>query len=198
MRLGDTVICLASGEKISKRYLIDNEINYIICFGYGQHLDKEVFSMVPCINIHTGYLLRNNGPYSYIWDCIDNTPCGVSIHYISNECNIGDIIAQKKVFLGDRIILRNLSATIFSECKKLFEDEWPRIRSGMASRVKQKGKVIHHTLQEQKLIECLYENKRNTETELFCVMARKLLAKLEPIRLREKNNPNRQKRKLNL
>lgn len=49
------------------------------------------------VNIHNSFLPFNRGADPNIWSIIDNTPRGVTLHYIDSKLDHGDIIAQELV-----------------------------------------------------------------------------------------------------
>src|SRR3990167_15961 len=51
----------------------------------------------PAINFHPGLLPYNRGMYPHIWPLIDGSLAGVTIHYIDDGIDTGDIIAQQLV-----------------------------------------------------------------------------------------------------
>lgn len=80
-RLGDVAICMSDAdEEITKAFIRQNGIDFVVCFGYGKLIKKDVFSRVLCINVHGGFLPWNKGPNPNLWAWIDDTKKGVSIH----------------------------------------------------------------------------------------------------------------------
>ena len=157
-RLGDRAICMSdTDEEISKRFIRNNDIDFVVCFGYGRILKKNIFSSVTCINIHGGLLPYNRGPNPNLWAWIDNTKKGVSIHYVDGGVDTGDLIAQREIEFAEPITLQTAFDHTINECKQLFRQEWPRIRAGTAMKFKQIGHGNSHTLKSQKPIEKLLD-----------------------------------------
>ena len=52
--------------------------------------------------MHISYLPYNRGFYLNFWSFIDNTKKGVTIHYIDEGIDTGDIIFQKEVFSNEK------------------------------------------------------------------------------------------------
>lgn len=49
------------------------------------------------INLHTSFLPWNRGASPNLWSVIENTPRGVTLHYINKQLDKGKIIAQRLV-----------------------------------------------------------------------------------------------------
>lgn len=178
-RQGDNVICLSDAdEEITRHYIRKNKIDYVLCFGYGRILKKEVFSIVTCINIHGGFLPYNRGPNPNLWAWIDDTKKGVSIHYIDEGIDTGDLIAQREIEFTPPVTLQTAFDQTVTECKRLFAEEWSKIRSGTAGMFKQQGSGSSHTLRSQKVLEKLFDKSGlDLPIEQFCKRARTLLGK---------------------
>ena len=176
-RMRDKAICMSDGDgEVTPKYIRENEIDYVVCFGYGRIIKKKVFSMIPCINIHGGFLPYNRGPNPNLWAWVDETKKGVSIHYIDKGVDTGDLIAQREIEFSPPITLQTVFDQTVSECKQLIEEEWPKIRSGTAARFKQQGAGSIHTLRSQKVLENLLdEGGLDLPIEQFCESARSLL-----------------------
>ncbi len=157
-RLGDSVICMSdTDEEITRKFIHKNDIDFVVCFGYGRILKKNVLSIVTCINIHGGLLPYNRGPNPNLWAWIDNTKKGVSIHYVDDGVDTGDLIAQREIQFSEPITLQTAFDHTINECKHLFRQEWPKIRSVTAMKFKQTGHGSSHTLKSQKPLERLLD-----------------------------------------
>src|SRR5579872_2578700 len=49
------------------------------------------------LNFHPGYLPYNRGKHPNFWCLVDETPCGVSLHFIDEGVDTGEVIAQEVV-----------------------------------------------------------------------------------------------------
>lgn len=157
-RLGDIAICMSDAdEEITRKFVQQNNIDFVVCFGYGRLIKKDVFSRVPCINIHGGFLPWNRGPNPNLWAWIDNTKKGVSIHYIDEGVDTGDLIAQKEIEFTEPVTLQSAFDVTVNECKALFNQEWPNIRAGTAKRFKQSGTGSVYTFKSQEPLDKLLD-----------------------------------------
>jgi len=116
---------------------LDPEIGISAFFGY--ILSREVLDLVPAgyINIHPALLPYNRGAYPNVWSIVDGTPAGVTIHYLDEGVDTGDIVAQRRVAVD----LDDTGETLYRKLERaavdLFKATWPLIRRGDASRVPQ-------------------------------------------------------------
>lgn len=123
--------------------------DYIVSFGYKYLLSPDVIDAFyrRAINIHISYLPYNRGYDPNYWSFRENTPKGVTIHYMDKGIDTGDIIRQMEVpwFMDDTLKTSYNRLMMFSE--KLFELVWLELKelNGMPLRChKQEGKGTFH------------------------------------------------------
>lgn len=51
-----------------------------------------------CLNLHNSYLPWNRGAHPCTWALIDQTPHGVTMHWMDEGIDTGDIFIQEKLF----------------------------------------------------------------------------------------------------
>src|SRR3989338_7498610 len=86
------------------RRLKDYESDMFIVIAYGRILPSEVLSLpkVFCINVHASLLPKYRGAAPINWAIINNEKTtGVSIIKLSPLLDGGDIIAQKRIDIGE-------------------------------------------------------------------------------------------------
>lgn len=89
------------------------------------------------INLHPAYLPFNRGQYPNVWSIVEGTPSGVTLHYIDEGIDTGDIIAQRQVMIDEWDTGETLYRKLEWASVRLFQETWPLIRSGQAKRVMQ-------------------------------------------------------------
>lgn len=82
------------------------------------------------VNLHNSMLPHNRGWHAVHWSVIDRTPSGVTIHYMDEHLDTGEIIAQREVPVSDETTLRAAWRRLQSELVSLFGEQWPAIREG--------------------------------------------------------------------
>lgn len=129
----------------------------VVSHGYRHILKADVLKAVEyrVVNLHIAYLPWNRGADPNLWSWIDRTPKGVTIHYVDEGIDTGDIIAQRQVEFGDAETLASSYATLQDELLKLFRDVWPSIRSGSCGRRPPEGRGSFHLVADRARVEHL-------------------------------------------
>ncbi len=119
-------------EKLSKEYeeILSYEADLIVTAAYGQLLPKEVLDYPPygCINVHASLLpeLRGGAPIHYsILEGKKET--GITIMYMVEKLDAGDIISQEKVPILHTDHVGTLHDTLSIVGAKLLLDTLPSI-----------------------------------------------------------------------
>ena len=124
--------------------------DFIVSHGYRHILPPRVVNHIPCINLHISFLPFNRGADPNYWSFIDNTPKGVTIHYMDEGIDTGDIIAQEQVCFNDNETLRTSYEKLQAIVTDLFIKNWYSIKNG-ASGFPQKGKGSYHKSSDSSL-----------------------------------------------
>lgn len=104
------------------------------CFGY--ILRKPLVDIFPlgCVNSHISLLPYNRGAFPNVWSIVERTPAGVSLHYVDDGVDTGDLIAQQAVPVEPTDTGKSLYEKLERAAVELFERTWPLITSGTAGR----------------------------------------------------------------
>jgi len=145
-------------KKISKRNLRKIESirpDYILVI-FWPHLLPESLIRIPsygCVNLHIGYLPYNRGKNANVWPIIDQTPAGVSMHYINNNIDSGNVISQVKVKTHITDSGKSLYNRLVKSCLPLFKKTWKNLKNNRIQGKKQKIKngSIHYSKDFKKL-----------------------------------------------
>jgi methionyl-tRNA formyltransferase len=86
-------------DKIDVHYLKDHSVDFIVSYCYRHIISKQVIEALPgrIVNCHISLLPWNRGSDPNIWSFIENTPSGVTIHYINEGLDTGNIICQSEI-----------------------------------------------------------------------------------------------------
>lgn len=140
----------------------------ISCF-WGYIMKKEFLDIAKKgnINFHPSYLPYNRGMCPNVWSFIDDTPAGVTIHYMDEGIDTGKILVRKEieVELGDTA--GSLNEKTQQEIVKLFKDNWEGIKNGKIKPYIQEGKGTHHYLKEVDKLDAIDLDKKYTGRELI-------------------------------
>ena len=102
-------------------------LDYIFCLGSTKIIPSEVLKMIKIgsINIHPSLLPKYRGRYSTVNAILNGEKfTGLTIHWIGNEIDHGNIILQKKIIIKDFYSAKDLydkfTINALVEFKKLF------------------------------------------------------------------------------
>ncbi len=126
-----------------------HEIDFLVSFGYRHLVPDELLVQFSqrAINLHISYLPWNRGADPNLWSFLDNTPKGVTIHYLSQKLDGGDILCQEEVSLGPDETLRSSYERLTQSGARLFAHHWSAIRTGkLAGHPQQSGGSFHRKL----------------------------------------------------
>jgi methionyl-tRNA formyltransferase len=118
----------------------------VVSHGYRIILRADVLDRLPdrVINLHISLLPFNRGADPVLWSVLEDTPRGVSIHYIDAGVDTGDLIAQRPVALSDDDTLATAYARHQAELAALFREQWPLLAAGTNRRTPQPpGGTVH-------------------------------------------------------
>lgn len=150
---------IESLDPVDRVLLEKNHINFIVSFGCRHIIKKSVLEYLPdrVINLHISYLPWNRGADPNLWSFLEDTPKGVSIHYIDEGIDTGDIITQKRVSLDEDSETLATSYNKLEMCIiDLFKETWPNIIANKVNRLKQTGKgSFHKTRDKSKYMDLL-------------------------------------------
>lgn len=133
-----------------------NDCELVISYGYRYLLDKDtiIFFKNRIINLHISLLPWNRGADPNLWSFLEDTPKGVSIHYIDEGLDTGEIILQKKINFDDtEHTLASTYAILKNKLEELLIDNWnnivfnriksrPQLKSGTYHRSKDKNPYL--------------------------------------------------------
>ena len=110
-----------------------------VCVLFGYVLERAFLDAMPCrfVNLHPALLPHNRGAYPNVWSIVDRTPAGVTLHFVDEGVDTGDIIAQQEVPIlapdTGEILYHRLEQAAFD----LFRQTWPLLRAGREPRIPQ-------------------------------------------------------------
>ena len=110
------------------------DIAVSVLFAYVLNADFITLFPRGCINLHPALLPYNRGRFPNIWSIVDKTPAGVTLHYIDQGIDTGDVIAQKEVAVEVTDTGASLYRRLEVQGLELFKISWPSIRAGTSSR----------------------------------------------------------------
>jgi methionyl-tRNA formyltransferase len=158
----DVVFCEES-DNFLKQDL--SEYDFIISYGCRHIIPKRITDEFKgrAINLHISYLPYNRGSDPNLWSFIEDTPKGVTIHYVDEGLDTGDIIFQEEVTYTKTDTLSSTYNRLAETIEKLFMGNWENIKKGNVTPIKQSGKGSYHKSKDKKEIEHLLVDGWNTK-----------------------------------
>jgi methionyl-tRNA formyltransferase len=160
--LGDRV--KSTDEKITPDDEIVRWAEFLISYGYRHIIRPDVLDLFPhrAINLHISYLPWNRGADPNLWSFLDDTPKGVTIHYLDEGLDTGDILARQEVMHHHNDTLRTTYDKLTEIIELLFMQVWPDIQSGRQKSFPQEPGGTMHKLKDRKKIEHLLQQGWDT------------------------------------
>lgn len=105
----------------------------VISSGFEHKVPEEIIEVPEngIVNLHPSFLPYNRGSHPNVWSIIDDTPAGVSIHYMVEEIDEGPIIDRKEVRVEPSDTAGKLYSRLQNEMFELFKENWSDIKEGV-------------------------------------------------------------------
>lgn len=124
-------------------------IDYLI-LAWWPNIIKSALINIPargCLNFHPSYLPYNRGKHYNFWNLVEDVPFGVTIHWVDESVDGGEIAFQRKI----EKTWEDTGASLFSKAQhaiiELFKDNFERIRLQDVPRIPQQPDTgsYHHS-----------------------------------------------------
>ena len=144
-------------DKVSFKDIAYLKPGMIISHGYQYIITKDIIQHMKgnIVNLHISYLPWNRGSSPNLWSFIDDTKKGVTVHFIDEGIDTGDIILQKELYFDENVeTLKTTYNSLQRELKKMFKDNWKDILNNNIHRLPQDKKdgSIHYDKQSNNFI----------------------------------------------
>lgn len=112
----------------------------LVILAWWPYIIKEELIKIPrlgCLNLHPSYLPYNRGKHYNFWTIVEESPFGVTIHWIDEGIDSGDIAFQS----GIEKSWEDTGETLYCKARegivKLFKEKFPEIKRGHIPRIPQ-------------------------------------------------------------
>ena len=147
------------------------DIGLSILFDYILRADLIRLFPAGVINLHPAYLPYNRGQYPNVWSIIEGTQAGVTLHYVDEGIDTGDILARKQVPVEPVDTGETLYRKLERACVELFKETWPLVRIGQAHLIPQEKKDgTYHRTRDVERIDHVDLNRMYTGRELIDII----------------------------
>ena len=143
-RSGELGITFYVSDNVNSAHFLEliysHNCHLFVSMSFDQILKKDLYSHPPLgtINCHAGKLPFYRGRNILNWALInDETEFGITVHYIDDGVDTGDIILQRTYPISDEDDYASLLDVAYRECPNLLYDSIQLIRSGSFDRVSQ-------------------------------------------------------------
>lgn len=162
---GHEIICCS--EKLEEHWCKGQNFDLTVSYTYRYILERDILSALNqnVVNIHNSYLPWNRGADPNIWSIAEDTPRGVTIHYMDTGLDKGSIIAQKLVGKKEGETLRSSYEELDKAAKELFREafafykDWPQMKK------RPLGMGTYHSLKDGEPIKSVIDTYELTADE---------------------------------
>lgn len=165
---------LQNENVISK--LISYKVNFILLAWWPYKIKEPILSipLIGVLNFHPSLLPYNRGKNYNFWTIVEDSPFGVSIHFIDEKIDTGDIVFQRKIKKDwtdtGETLYKKASETMLN----LFYDKYKEIREQKFNRISQdKTKGSFRWAKEMALASKIELNSTYTARELLNLLRAK-------------------------
>lgn len=148
-------------EKMSMGIIDLYKPDLLISYNYKYIIQKHILTLLGnrAINLHISFLPWNKGAHPNIWSFVENTPKGVTIHYMDKGIDTGDILLQREVYIDEeKETLFSSYGILHSEIQDLFISNWDKLKTlEIIPRPQRGGGSIHYTKDLEKIKHLLGE-----------------------------------------
>jgi methionyl-tRNA formyltransferase len=141
-----------TSQVFTPQFVEENGFTFLISYGYRHILRRPILDRFPnrAINLHISYLPWNRGADPNFWSFLEDTRKGVTIHYLDDGVDTGDILVQQVVEIDSGVdTLATSYQKLHSEIQDLFKRYWSEIKGGGCPRQKQTGKGSLHRAKDK-------------------------------------------------
>lgn len=139
--------------------VLEYKPDIIITCAYGQIIPKVLldYPKYGCINVHGSLLPKYRGGAPIHWAIMNGEKeTGITVMYMSEKMDAGDIISQRSMVIGDEDILDDVYERMSILGRDLLLDTLPSIFNGTNERIKQDEDMVsfgYNVKREEELID---------------------------------------------
>lgn len=114
-------------DRVEAEWVEEESFDLAVSYTYQHIVGQRIIDALGgnIVNLHTSYLPFDRGSSPNLFNILEGSPRGVSIHYMDAGLDSGDVIAQKLVALEEGATLRSSYEQLDREMKGLFREVFP-------------------------------------------------------------------------
>lgn len=115
------------------------DIGYIFLLWWPYIIEKEIITIPKfgVINTHPSLLPYNRGKHYNFWNLVEDVPFGVSLHFVDEKIDSGDIVFQSKILKSWEDTGKSLYYKAQEEMINLFKKKYNKIIENRYIKLKQ-------------------------------------------------------------
>ena len=154
-------------EKLEEKWCREQKFDLTVSYTYRYILGQNILEALHnnAVNIHNAYLPWNRGADPNIWSIIDDTPRGVTLHYMDASLDKGHIIAQKLVEKKEGETLKSSYDELDKAAKELFREAVPYYKYWQEMKKVPLGAGSYHSLKDGQRIKSVIDSYDLTTDE---------------------------------
>lgn len=153
----DVTLCT---EKVNPEWCKGRQFDLAVSYTYRHILTDAQLKALDynAVNIHNSFLPWNRGADPNIWSIVDDTPRGVTLHYMDEELDRGGIIVQELVEekLGET--LHSSYEELDKAAKQLFRTAFAYYRHWPEMKKLPSGRGTYHSLKDGERIKSMIDD----------------------------------------
>lgn len=168
-------------EQFDPQYIKSLSPEIVISYNYKYIIKEDIIGLMKgrIINLHISLLPWNRGADPNLWSFIEDSPKGVTIHYVDKGIDTGNILLQETADFNENIeTLRSSYKILHKKIQLLFINNWDKIKNLQIIPRAQSGHgSFHYSNELVKIKEALGE-------QIWSLPIRELKQKLADMHLR--------------
>ena len=141
---------ITTTERLDLSWVLAQHFDLAVSYTYRYIVSAEIIAALSgnIVNIHNSFLPFNRGADPNLWSIIDDTPKGVTIHYMDAALDKGYIIAQEMVDFTGEDTLHSSYYKLDSAAKELFMKTLEHYESWGELKKKALGQGSYHSVKD--------------------------------------------------
>ena len=127
-------------------FLRDCRFDFIVSYRYRHLVRQDVLDAFRgrIVNLHISLLPWNRGADPNLWSFLEDTPKGVTVHFMDDGLDTGPIVTQKAMaFDESRETLASTYLVLNQAVIDLFRESWGNLSGGMEGELQPGGGSFH-------------------------------------------------------
>lgn len=145
------------------------EVDYVFGIHFPFIIKAPVLASpnIGFLNLHPAYLPYNKGWHTPTWAILDNNKYGATLHFMTEELDAGDIVAQSEVEIKPHYTANQLYQLVLDAEENLFKEALPQLLTLHPSKSRQEHKGTSHNKADLDKIQKINLNEKLYPVDLI-------------------------------